>query len=235
MRIFFRILAAFAILMAAVTAQASTTAPQNGIDYKTLETPQNTESGKKVEVTEFFWYSCPHCAAFDPQLSEWVKKQGDNIVFKRVHVSFRDSFVPQQKLYYALESMGRADDMNKKIFHAIHVEHNQLDTDATILAFIVKNGIDRQKFLDVYNSFSVLAKVKRADQQQQAYKIDGVPVIAINGKYMTSPSIAAAGMNQAQAMTEVAMQQAALQVMDVLVAKELKDKAPAKAVKKVKK
>ena len=93
MRFLQLVLATLSLSLAAAIAGASPSNPQNGIDYRTLDKAQPTESGNKVEVTEFFWYSCPHCSAFDPSLEEWVKKQGDWIVFKRVPVAFRESMV----------------------------------------------------------------------------------------------------------------------------------------------
>ena len=235
MRLFRHALAAISLGLLAVSVGASPANPQNGTDYRTLEQAQPTDSGKKIEVTEFFWYSCPHCAAFDPSLSAWVKKQGDKIVFKQVPVAFRESFIPQQKLYYTLEAMGKTAEMNPKIFQAIHVDHQRVDTDKTILEFIEKQGIDKQKFLDLYNSFGIQTKIRRASQLQEAYKIDGVPTIAIDGRFLTSPSIAGSSMaNQPESM----QQAASLQVMDHLVAKLIAEKGsekaaePAKASKK---
>ena len=206
----------------AQTAAASAANPQEGTDYRVLQQAQPTESGNKVEVTEFFWYSCPHCAAFDPSLSAWVKKQGDKIVFKRVPVAFRESFVPQQKLYYALEAMGLSADISPKVFRAIHVDRQVVDTDPTIMDFIAKQGnVDKKAFADLYNSFGVQTKVRRATQLQELYKVDGVPMIAIGGRYITSPSIAGESMaNQPESM----QQAAALQVMDALVLKAAAEK-----------
>ncbi len=140
-------------LTASVGASASPANPQVGSDYRVLEQAQPTDSGNKVEVIEFFWYDCPHCAAWDPSLTAWVKKQGDKINFKKVPVAFRDTFVPQQKLYYTLEAMGKAEELTPKIFRAIHVDGERINTDKTILAYIEKIGLDKQKFLDLYNSF----------------------------------------------------------------------------------
>src|ERR1700693_766372 len=194
MRFFKQAFVVMSLGFAALTAVASPSNPQEGTDYRVLEPAQPTDSGGKVEVTEFFWYNCPHCAAFDPALSAWVKKQGDKIVFKQVPVAFRDSFIPQQKLYYTLEAMGIADDMNKKVFRAIHVDRVAVDTDATILDFVAKQGVDKKKFGDLYNSFGVQTRVRRAAQLQEAYKVDGVPMIAIGGHFITSPLIAGAGV-----------------------------------------
>ncbi|KRB94091.1 thiol:disulfide interchange protein DsbA/DsbL [Noviherbaspirillum sp. Root189] len=221
MRFLKHVLAALTISLLAAGAQAAPDNPQNGVDYRTLEKPQQTDSGKKVEVIEFFWYSCPHCNALEPDLAAWVKKQGDNIVFKRVPVAFRDSMVPQQKLYYTLEAMGKLDELHAKVFNVIHVQRKRTDTDAEIAEFVAKNGIDKQKFLEVYNSFGVQSKVKRATQLTQAYQIDGVPLLAIDGRYLTSPSIVSASIGN---KPEPVLHAATLQVADWLVSKSKQGK-----------
>jgi thiol:disulfide interchange protein DsbA len=213
--------AALSLSFIAIAANATPANPQNGVDYRTLDKEQQTESGKKVEITEFFWYNCPHCAAFEPALEAWVKKQGDHIVFKRVPVAFRDDFLPQQKLFYALEALGKVDEMQLKVFNAIHKERKRLDTDAAIADWVAQQGIDKQKFTDLYNSFGIQSKARRAAQLQTAYQIDGVPTIAVDGRYLTSPSIVGADMKNAP---EDALQAGALQVMDWLVAKSAKEK-----------
>ncbi|MDY7576974.1 thiol:disulfide interchange protein DsbA/DsbL [Herbaspirillum sp. RTI4] len=221
MRFYQRTLAGLSFALLALAVHASPSNPQNGVDYQTLPQAQATEPGAKIEVIEFFWYSCPHCALFDPSLTAWVKKQGDKIIFKKVPIAFRESFLPQQKLYYTLEAMGKAEELDKKIFTAIHVDRQRVDTDKTILEFIVKQGIDEKKFLDIYNSFGTLTKAKRASQLQEAYKVDGVPLVAIAGRFMTAPSIAGAALsNQPESM----QQAATLQVMDFLVTKSIAER-----------
>lgn len=219
MRLLSRILLAASFSLLAAGASATPENPQNGKDYITLAKPQQTDAGNKVEVLEFFWYNCPHCNAFEPSLSDWVKKQGDKIVLKRVPVAFRPTFEPQQRLYYALEAMGLAEEMQKKIFRAIHVERKPLDTEAQIVDFITKQGIDKQKFMSHYNSFSMSAKVKRAIQLQADYQIQGVPTVAIDGRYVTSPSIISEANGR---QPEPVLYANTLKVMDWLVDKAAK-------------
>lgn len=226
MRLLPKLFITLGLSLLALSAGAAPDNPKNGVDFRTLDKAQQTDSGPKVEVTEFFWYSCPHCYAFEPALENWIKKQGDNIVFKRVPVAFNESFVPQQRLYYALEAMGLAAQLNPKVFNAIHVERQPLDKDASIADFIAKQGVDKQKFVAMYNSFGVQSKVRIASQLQAAYKIDGVPTIAIGGRYITSPSIAAEGLGGRQ--PEATLQAAALKVMDYLVAKTAREQGAAK-------
>src|ERR1039457_564874 len=95
-----RALAGLSLSLCALAANASPANPVSGTDYRALETPQQTDAGKKIEVTEFFGYFCPHCNSFEPALADWVKKQGDNIVFKRVPIAFSDAMAPQQRLFY---------------------------------------------------------------------------------------------------------------------------------------
>jgi thiol:disulfide interchange protein DsbA len=214
--------ALLAAALAASTAFASPTDPKNGVEYVTLAQPQPVQAtGKKVEVIEFFMYHCPHCNALEPELEQWVKKQGANIQFKRVHLPFSGPNDPEAHLHLTLEAMGKAEEFQTKIFKAWHVDHLRLNTDAAIIDWVAKNGIDRNKFLDVWNSFGVMTKLHRLPQITSDYKIDGVPTVIIDGKYQTSPSII---YNSIKTTSEPVLFQATLQVMDALVAKAAKSK-----------
>ena len=223
MRLLYRILGSVVLLgmgLLAGGAGASPTMPQNTVEYRVLTRPQPTESGKKIEVVEFFGYFCPHCNALEPLMAEWVKKHGDNVVFKRVHVNFHN-LVPQQKLYFSLEAMGKLDEYHIKAFNAYHIDHNRLASDADVMSFVAKSGLDKQKFSDVYNSFSIQSRLARASQLMEAYGVDSVPMIAIDGRYVTSPAQAVSTMGR---VTEDAQNRAVLQVMDFLITKVQKER-----------
>lgn len=135
---------------------------------------------------EFFWYSCPHCHAFEPQLEAWIKQLPKDVALRRVPVSFRPDFEPQQRLYYVLEAMGKVEELHKKVFNAIHVEKQLLNTADTVIAWAEKQGLNKAKFAELYNSFSVTTKARKATQLQDAYKVDGVPALGIAGRYYTT-------------------------------------------------
>jgi len=204
--------------LAAVQPFASAAEPQNGSQYLTLPSPQPTDTGKKVEVIEFFAYYCPHCYAFEPQLAAWVKKQGDNIVFKRVHVSAGASALPQQRLFYTLEAMGLLDQYHQKVFDAMHVQRLRLGSDEQVMEWAAQNGIDRARFAEAYSSFGIQAKLRRAEALMAAYKVDHWPMLVVDGRYVTSPS------RVHQGDTEMQQQLATLQVMDWLVDKAKAEK-----------
>ncbi|SHN38294.1 Thiol:disulfide interchange protein DsbA [Duganella sacchari] len=210
---FLRPLIATVAFMAAAAGAADF---KDGLDYNTVNAPR-PDTGKKVEVLEFFMYHCPHCNALDPSLSDWVKKNSDKIVFKRMHMG--DD--PQAKAFYTLEAMNLMNNaMHEKIFHAIHKERNRLNTDQALLDFLVKNGVDKAKYLEAFNSFGVQTKLKRAQQVAAQYKLDSVPALVIDGHYTTSPAVAGHGLTDPDA-AHVAM----FKVVDSLVAKSLQERA----------
>ena len=164
---------------------------QEGTDYLLLDKPAPSEAAAgKIEVVEFFWYSCPHCNRFEPQLEEWLKKLPKDVSFRRAPVSFRPDFEPQQRLYFVLESMGKLQELHKKVFYAIHVEKQTLNNGDQIAEWAEKQGINKAKFVETYNSFPVVTRVRKATQLQDAYKVDGVPALGIAGRYYTSGSVA---------------------------------------------
>jgi thiol:disulfide interchange protein DsbA len=176
--------------------------PEDGKDYKELDKRAAVEApAGKIEVVEFFWYSCPHCNAFEPKLVSWIKSAPADVVVRRVPVAFRDDFVPQQRLFYTLEAMGKLDELHHKVFDAIHGQKQPTNREEGIVAFAEKNGIERAKFLEVYNSFSVQTKARRATQLQDAYKVEGVPALGIAGRYYTDGSMAG-NMDRALQVTQ---------------------------------
>lgn len=172
------------------TASHAQGGPVEGKDYVRLAQPQPVPPGK-IEVLEFFWYGCPHCNAFEPALDAWAKKLPADISFRRVPVAFRDEpFLAHQKIYYTLENMGQLDAMHRKVFYAIHNERQRLDKIADIAAFMTKNGVDGAKFSQLFDSFSIQTKATQARKLAEAYRIDGVPALGVQGRFFTSGTLA---------------------------------------------
>ena len=220
---FIRTLLCAAAIGFGVAASAFAADPKDGVQYLTLPEAQSTDAGNKVEVTEFFAYYCPHCNSFEPLLEAWVKKQGANIVFKRVHVSGGPGVLPQQKLFYTLEALGLLEQYHLKAFNAMHVERLRLASDEAVFDWAAKAGIDRAKFVEAYKSpFGMPAQLRRSDRMMADYRIDSWPTIAVGGRYLTSPTQAGEGAQAPQ--TEQQLQQSALGVMDFLVAKAKAEK-----------
>ena len=146
---------------------------------------QPTEDASKIEVVEFFSYGCPHCADFNPLLHAWAAKQQGDVVVKKVPITFgRAAWANIAKLYYTLEITGDLQRLESDVFKAIHVERQNLFEEKALTEWVVKKGVDAKKFSETFNSFGVMSKVKRGDQMAQAYKIQGVPALAVEGKFL---------------------------------------------------
>jgi thiol:disulfide interchange protein DsbA len=130
-----------------------------------------------------------------------LKKLPSNISFKRVPVAFQEAAVPLQKLYYTLEAMGKVNEMQRKVFTAIHADKQNLNTPDSIVAWAVKQGFDEKKFVETFNSFAVNTKVSKAKQLVNDYKIQGVPSLGIAGKFYTEGGLAK-GMTRALQVVE---------------------------------
>ncbi len=164
---------------------------KEGKDYRKLDKPVTPDApAGKVDVIEFFWYSCPHCNAFEPTLDAWVKAAPKDLSIRRIPVAFNPSFVPQQKLYFTLEGMGKLDALHAKVFRAIHVEKAKLAKDDEIMAWIATQGVDVAKFKEIYSSFTVSNQVRRASQLQDAYGVEGVPSMGVAGRFYTDGTMA---------------------------------------------
>ena len=200
--------AAATAVMSPATVLAQAQAPQAGTDFIKLDKPVPVDApAGKVEVIEFFWYSCPHCNAFEPALAAWVAKLPKDVVFKRVPIAFNDSFVPQQRLFFALEAMGLLGKLHTKVFTAIHLEKQNLAKAEAIVDWVVKQGVDKAKFLEQFNSFSASTKATRAKQLSAAYQLEGVPALGVAGRYYTDGSMAKS-MERALMVTDYLVAQA---------------------------
>jgi len=161
-----------------------------GQHYATLAQRQPTRDPKQVEVLEFFAYGCGHCNAFEPALDAWQKKLPPTVLFRRIPVAFRASFAVQQRLYFTLEALGLVEQLHRKVFHAIHVERQALDTSKEIADFVARIGVDAKMFMQTLDSFGVSAKAKQASTLVSGYKIEGTPSIGVDGRWLTSGSMA---------------------------------------------
>ena len=180
------------VLSMPALAQAT---PTEGVHYIRLAEPVAAAAAGKIEVIEFFWYECPHCNAFEPALEAWIKRQGDDVAFRRVPVWFREEpFSIQQRLFYTLEALGLVPTLHRKVFRAIHSERTRLRSAEDLAAFALKNGVDPVNFMTTYNSFGVQSKSQQARQTASAYKIDAVPAMGVHGRYYTNGNLANTGL-----------------------------------------
>ena len=172
---------------------------EEGKHYTRVDQPKTIDSDK-VEVLEFFWYGCPHCYSFEPKLGEWKKNKPDNVEFVRMPATFQPLWVLHARAYYALQLLGVGEKIHPKFFSEIHNKKNYMKTFDALTVFVQEHGVERAEFIDAMNSFTVETNVRKATKVVTDYKLNGVPAVAVNGKYLISASMAGSYDNMIKIM-----------------------------------
>jgi len=168
-------------------ANAAAGEPVEGRDFTRLGQTVPVAAPGRIEVIEFFGFWCPHCNALEAPLEAWVRTLPKDVAFRRVPVAWMAAHEPYQRLFYALESLGYGDEMFGKVFRAVHLQGLHLEVDAGLAMFAAANGIDKARLADAMRGFAVGSKVRAAGQAWAAYHQDGVPTLAVEGRFVTSP------------------------------------------------
>jgi thiol:disulfide interchange protein DsbA len=187
-------------------------APVEGRQYVRLGRPLPTTAGK-IDVVEFFFYTCPHCNAFDPGLEAWVHQLPADVSFRRVPVGMTLMHKLHQRMFYALEAIGAlTPQVHAGIFNAFHRAGLEANDEAGVIALVGKLGVDTTRFKAAFNAFGVQAKLGQGLALADAAGVDTVPALVVAGRWRTGPSMAGTpGRN------EVAQGQEALAVADFLI------------------
>src|SRR5699024_638150 len=169
---------------AAPNAEQSAQAPR----YVTLDNPQATATQEgEVEVLEFFAYSCVHCANAEPILAAWIETQPENVKLQRVPIAFNRGMTDLQRAYFTFESLDRMD-LHQAFFDAIHKDQQRLFDEKAITQWAKDQGIDPKKFNATFHSFGVNTRVDQANQLAKTYHIESTPSMAVDGRYIVSPT-----------------------------------------------
>ena len=154
-----------------------------GTHYDVLDKPVRTADPNKIEVTEVFWYGCPHCYAFEPLLNSWVSNLPTDVAFQRSPGMWNSLMEIHAQIYYVEQALGVYERMHSKVFDEIHQKHDYLQTEQEIKTFFVANGVDPAEFDKAWSSFAVTSGVKKANSRMSEYGIQSVPTLIVNGKY----------------------------------------------------
>jgi protein dithiol oxidoreductase (disulfide-forming) len=217
-----RLLAAVASTVAAATsstpaAAASGAQWQDGVNYTRVVPAQPTNvSAGQVEVLEFFWYACPHCYALEPTVQAWLKSKPAYVTFTRVPVEWNEGHRALAHLFYALDAMGKLNEVHGEIFKEIQVNgdpligpdpNNAAAAERVQLSFIKKLGLSDADFEAKYHDMNVDTAMQRADQLVQRYRVSSVPTFVVNGKYTTDVTMAGGPEKLTSLLTDLAAQE----------------------------
>ncbi|QBQ37169.1 thiol:disulfide interchange protein DsbA/DsbL [Pseudoduganella plicata] len=176
----------------------------------------------RIEVVEFFWYSCPHCYEFEPALRGWVARHGDEIVFRRVPVGMHPRQLPQQRMFYVMEALGMDQRADRELLHQIHDARRPLDTETALAGFAADAGVAGDRFHAAWRSAAVQQKVDAATRLHTALNVTSVPTVVIGGRYVTSPAMLGATLPM-WGQTPAMRHEATLATMDTLLRQARQD------------
>ena len=179
------------VLAQAESAVAQEDAPQwqfsEGQHFTALTTAQGTSSAPDViEVAEVFWYGCPHCFNFDPYLKKWAPELPDDVRFIRLPVMWNPTNQIHARIFYTAEALNKLDVMHDAIFKEMHANRKPLTSEDDIRNFFSRFDLSEEEFNSTFRSFGVESKLKRAKNLTQRYRVQSVPLLVINGKYLTT-------------------------------------------------
>ena len=202
LRAFFSLWVAALILSSPATyAQAQQI--QAGREYTRLSPPRPVTTGSRIEVIEFFYYGCPICYEFQPYFSRWMFQAPDDVVLRRVPALSSENWEPFAKLFYSLELVGELNRLHWPVYDNFHFDGMKLNDEKVMLDWIVRNGLDRQKFLAAYNSDEVRDRLNRSRELMKTYDVRGVPSIIVDGKFQTSARLAGGTRQLAQVLDQL--------------------------------
>jgi thiol:disulfide interchange protein DsbA len=209
MNVLFRALVVLMALSPLACSAADDAKYKFGEHYMRVRAATQPANPDKIEVTEVFAYSCPHCYAFEPALQRWVKKLPPDVEFAQLpHTLGQPGGALRNRAFYAARMLGVLDKFHMPMFSAIHTQHKPMGSLEDIRAlFVQSTGVKPADFDGAFAGFAVDAGFRRGETAVQAMGISGVPTIVVNGQYFTSPTIAG-GFDGALKVTEFLIEQA---------------------------
>ena len=186
---FLRGFAGLVLLLAALGAHAQS-APANvkaieGKTYRLIPQQPVADPGR-IEVIDFFFYGCPYCNDMRPMLERWRKALPADVVFRRTPAVRRDTWAPLARTYYTLEALGEVERLHEEVYRSYHDEELSMSQPDVMANWAQRHGIDRARWLEVYNSDEVTRAVAQAKRMTEDYDIQGTPSLVVNGRYLTS-------------------------------------------------
>jgi thiol:disulfide interchange protein DsbA len=176
---------ALTLLAGAASAQI-----QPGREFQRIEPQRPVAADGRIEVIEFFYYGCPVCYETQPFLSRWLGTAPEYVAIRRVPALSTEAWEPFAKLFYTLETLGQVGRLHWPVYDHFHFENVKLNDEKIMADWAARNGIERQKFVEVYSSPGVAARVAQARELLKAYEVRAVPTFIVDGKFLTSARLA---------------------------------------------
>jgi thiol:disulfide interchange protein DsbA len=191
------LLLGLALASACLAARAQSISPK---DFQTLDPPHPVSTGERIEVLEFFYYGCPVCYEAQPHIARWLLKAEPGVAILRVPAAFTDSSESFARTFYTLGAMNQIARLHWPLYDNHHFDGKELDQEKNVTAWVAGNGVERQRFTELWHSEQVKVQVAAAKKALEAYGVKGVPTFVVDGKYLTSARLTGSVPRMIQAL-----------------------------------
>ncbi len=174
----------------------------NAADYRVIDSSGRPGESDSIQVTEFFWYGCPHCYRFAPLIEEWQQSKPDDVEFRHIPAVLSERWALHGRAFFAAKALGVLDEFHRPMFRAMHEDGKRMRSEEEIGEFVNSLGLDGDEFVDAMNSLGVDTRMRRARDLQQTYGVSGTPSVVIDGRYITSGSQAGSFERMIQVIDE---------------------------------
>ena len=182
----------FGLLAAALLLPAPRVAalePMEEVDYRLIQ-QRPVADPKQVEVVEFFYYGCRWCNAFEPYLAEWRHRKPQDVAFRLQPAIRNTRWITLTKLFYVLEAEGQLARLHERVYQAYHRDERNLADESVLVAWLVEQGLERDRVEKLLSSDAIMAKVHEARETTYDYEVDTTPSIVVAGRYLTTSGMA---------------------------------------------
>lgn len=159
---------------------------KEGEYYSTLTAAQGGSSAAgKIEVAEVFWYGCGHCYNLEPVMNDWEKRLPADVSLVRIPVMWNPTNEIHARVFYTAEALGKRSQISPAVFKAIHIDNKPMTEEPAIQKMFEEFGVSADTFNKTFRSFAVESQLRRARDLTAKYRVKGVPLLVVNGKYLT--------------------------------------------------
>lgn len=173
-----------ALVMLSSFSQAAIVA---GKDYTVLPNVHKVANPAKIEVLEFFSYTCVHCFKLEPYMAAFQKKQPADVYFRTAHVMWGSGTEGFAKLLATMNVTNTKNALHRSAFDAVMNKRINLGNQKVLTDWLkTQKSVNAAKFMTSYNSFAVNTEVARYTELTKEYAVNGTPMIIVAGKYQVA-------------------------------------------------
>ena len=155
------------------------------VDYRVIP-KRRLSNTERIEVVYFFYYGCQWCYRFEPYVADWLRKKPTDVSFRRIPALRNSRWITLTRAYYAFDALGLLPRLHDRAFQAFHKNDVNLQSESTLLDWVAKQGVDRDRFEEVFRSDSVTARMYDSRELTDAFEVESTPTVVVDGRYLSS-------------------------------------------------